>query len=582
MRKWEHILFLSLSGAVFIYLALRSFYVPLIHDEAASYYIYMQSGNFIPPWAYLDAANQLFNSFFGWVFSSLFGPKEWSIRLGSLIGFVGLIYFLRLHLIAASSVLQRWVLIIPLLFAPFFIEFFALARGYGLAMAGFMASFYFVKQHAKSTSKKHLVGILVATWLTSFANFSVTPAVLILVSLHGFSMWLNSKYNKRYLFEALVIILAQAPFIWHILELKNNAKLYYGGPDFIEFTAMPFAKYFLKNEGLWWLVIAVFTLGIATHLISTIKTGWQSFLLPKAYFGNVLILASLSMFAQQIVLGVNYPEDRAALFFFPLLVGTCSNLDWKPAQAIVLMLFIWFPIDLVSSGNLKYSRLWKHEYIDEKMWQASIQNQNDYPPSLSSSLTRQSIWSFYSLTENSNSYSNYNDYPSTWSDLLLLGPEKRHEIDLKNYQVLYYDSLTHQQLLKRSPELIETELSDTTINTVQKLGMYFNVLKASISSNEEKGLAIYCDLKLAPVNIPPELYLIVEVKDTRGEKIHFAQHSFASLQSNWIKNPSEKLKMHVPPIDGADSILVYLYNPKKKEYVLKSIDLAINHLNQPN
>ena len=75
MKKTEQIAFFTLATMVWIYLGMRSVYVPLIHDEAVTYFTYIQSANFIPPWAYWDANNHLLNSAASALFHVLFGSS---------------------------------------------------------------------------------------------------------------------------------------------------------------------------------------------------------------------------------------------------------------------------------------------------------------------------------------------------------------------------------------------------------------------------------------------------------------------------------------------------------------------------
>jgi hypothetical protein len=121
-------------GLVFIYLIFRALYVPLVHDEAATFFHYIVSENFIPPEAHWDANNHILNSALTYLSYSLFGSSELSLRIPNLLTFIiYVVYTFKISKIISNKLL-RWVFLISLILAHNFIEFFALTRGYGMSM----------------------------------------------------------------------------------------------------------------------------------------------------------------------------------------------------------------------------------------------------------------------------------------------------------------------------------------------------------------------------------------------------------------------------------------------------------------
>ena len=83
---------LFLFAIIWIYLWVRGIFVPLSHDEVATYFHYIHAGTLNPydgaPW---DANNHLLNSYLSYFCDRIFGNSEISLRLPSLL--IAPIYF---------------------------------------------------------------------------------------------------------------------------------------------------------------------------------------------------------------------------------------------------------------------------------------------------------------------------------------------------------------------------------------------------------------------------------------------------------------------------------------------------------
>ena len=133
--KKDGLIAIFIFSLVFIYLAIRAFMVPLVHDEVATFFHYIQKGEFLPPLAHWDANNHILNSILSYFSYLLFGSSELSLRLSNLIFFPVFFFFVyRISNLLRNSIL-KWAFFITFVFAHNFIEYFALSRGYGMSMA---------------------------------------------------------------------------------------------------------------------------------------------------------------------------------------------------------------------------------------------------------------------------------------------------------------------------------------------------------------------------------------------------------------------------------------------------------------
>jgi hypothetical protein len=129
------VLFSVISAIVFIIVALRSYLVPFNHDETATFFFFIQSGNYMPFYSAADANNHILNSFLGNLCFHLFGASPFSLRIPNLVGLIILIF----GTYKISSYLNffgsKILLTSGFLLSFHWISFFSACRGYGLSLA---------------------------------------------------------------------------------------------------------------------------------------------------------------------------------------------------------------------------------------------------------------------------------------------------------------------------------------------------------------------------------------------------------------------------------------------------------------
>src|SRR5690606_30488690 len=94
---------------IFTYLVLRAIFVPILHDEAITYFFYVNSGNYIPfvNWgSHADVNNHLLNSFLMFFTNKWFGNDLIVLRLPNILSAILLfIYVWKL----ATLFSTRWI-----------------------------------------------------------------------------------------------------------------------------------------------------------------------------------------------------------------------------------------------------------------------------------------------------------------------------------------------------------------------------------------------------------------------------------------------------------------------------------------
>jgi len=585
MTRIEKIAFFSLATLVWIYLGLRSVYIPLIHDETVTYFAYIQSATFIPPWSYWDANNHFLNSAIGALTHLLFGHSPFITRLGSWVSFLPLVFFVYQLSHLFKSKLSQWAFIIPLLTTPFFIEFFSLTRGYGMAMSWFLGTIFYAIQFTESSSPRSYFKLSIVGILTSLSSLSVISSVFI---VYGWILLFQIYQHKKLVWTSITkwfgyLILPQLPLVYYVFQLKERGLLYYGGDELIKYSLQPFARFFFNNSTLWWIVAIVFSLVITIQFVQFVKGGIARVFQPIRIFSFVLILAVAAIFLQHFLLGVNYPEDRAALYLFPLLIGSWISVPFKKYFKLIWFLpLIYFPFDLLTSANIEYSKLWPHEHVPNRFWEKTNALKTDFPVTLSTYFLRHGIWNYQSLDKGYSSNPNIAEYPSKWADVLMVDSIRIKKVDLSLYKKLDYDYISGQTLLKRSPKLVEIVVTDTTINELVVQHMYSNIWEFHSQSWAGDAMALYFEFQLETTAPIIHLNLITSVFDSAGNEVYHADYDLGKASEHWNTQGVWRIKQFLPPLpENSGRFVTYIYNPKGEKHVLRSTKVSLAKISEP-
>lgn len=127
IKNKEKLFLLIILAFIWVYLWLKAYYVPLAHDEAGTFYFYVQTKNFLPFLAHWDAGNHILHTAFTTLFYTLFGSSEIVLRLTSLLFFpVFCFYCIRISN-KLNNKIAKWFFIITLCLTHSFIDFFSFA-----------------------------------------------------------------------------------------------------------------------------------------------------------------------------------------------------------------------------------------------------------------------------------------------------------------------------------------------------------------------------------------------------------------------------------------------------------------------
>lgn len=328
---------------LFLYSAIRSATVCFTIDEAFTFQRYVKNSNFFPQEYDMHTANfHMLNTWMMIICAKLFGIAEWSLRLPSVLAHGVFLFFTAKY---AAKSRQGWSVVaifILLNVHPYMLDFFSLARGYGLQLAFVAGSLWYVGEFfTKGKQLKHLILTLTFAGLGMWANFGGLLIFTAVVLVVFFGIIFAKEYAaRRKILGVALLGLAALPFaavaFYVLVQLQEVNAFFWGSEGFWQETVCVLgAKLAYPVDGnIYSIPHADTTVMLFVLLVPAAFVLYSAFrnrrspmgtelLILLAIFGCVLLQAVV----QHLVLQSPYPGGRTALFLFLIFL-------WIVAAAI--------------------------------------------------------------------------------------------------------------------------------------------------------------------------------------------------------------------------------------------------------
>lgn len=352
---------------IFGYVAYRALSVPFTFDEVATFQIANSD-----EWTNfgLNANNHFLNLVLIKAGLIFFDPSELIYRLPNLLGFIlFLVYAVKMGRLLKPS--APYLPLILLTSMPFVLDFFGLARGYGLSLSFILPSIFYLLKFSEANKIQFglaslIFGILaVLSNLTSFNYF--LPSLIILLGLSLFS-------REKVVAKLLTLGSITGVFFYYIIpvafQLKNRGELYFGGTkSFYHDTILSLSRtfaYFKLNISFAKVVFTIlFLVAITLSLINIYRAIRKKCLDIKIILPILFFLSILSPVAQHIIFETSFPTERTALLYYPILIlvllnGINSFPIWIQNGLLKLLAFS-FLTHLILSANITHSYSWRYD-----------------------------------------------------------------------------------------------------------------------------------------------------------------------------------------------------------------------------
>lgn len=197
-QRLRDIFLVSVGAALLVYIIVRILNVSLSCDENGSYFMFASKGAIFPQtYDLFSANNHSLNTAMMIACERIFGTNQFAIRFPNLIGAVLYIFSTAMMCRRMRSPVIGMLTFLVLNTNPYMIQYFCVARGYGIA-AGFMSLAFwqlwlYFDEHYRF---RHLAVAVVAGTLAIFANYSYLHLFLPVAGFAGLiALWQPGKQN---------------------------------------------------------------------------------------------------------------------------------------------------------------------------------------------------------------------------------------------------------------------------------------------------------------------------------------------------------------------------------------------------
>lgn len=414
------VLFFSLVSVCFATVCYRAIHIDITHDEAFSFFL-IKTDNLK---ALATTANTHWLNSLSMKLVYLLGfDHPFPLRLHSVLGFLVYSYFIYRFLSLFKSTAARISFMILSLCNPMALEFFSLARGYGISLAFFMgAAFYALKFLNDSSQQRPLRKALLFAVLSILGNYTALyPLIaififLLLIYRKDFIPIFSQKNNRRMLILFSLTVIGAIANMLIIKYISND--LQYGADHsfltetlnslflYLAFLPVPEATgnlhHFMSGLSLLFVFIAIVSLGIALKQKDRFLA-----------FGPVLFFLTWFFYGLSHLLFVTpYPLSRTTLIMLPSLIFTIafgvdglSHRKWLsipvPVAVSTALLFCVF-----TSFSLNHTLEWRAQADAERVFEDLLRQKpaGKVRPSILSDEPCYAVWRNYYSQINPDKY----------------------------------------------------------------------------------------------------------------------------------------------------------------------------------
>ncbi len=299
-----------------------------------------------------DVNNHILNTLLIKLFIKIFGISELVLRIPNILAHV-------LYLVFTFKLFNRYspghfILFFILANAnPFLLDFFSLARGYGLAIGLMSAGLFYYSRYLEAREQRYHIYSLMFIGFATLANFSILLIFMVLILTHNifsffiyrekvslYSLWQTNRVNL------IICALFSAVLYEPIRKIIRYKLVYDGGVEGLWADTVRSLLYSSSYAAPYEAVLTVFfNIFIFFVIAFFVYRAFILFLAGKLitttqklvlFFGILLLGVASATFAQNLILGTPYMKGRTALFIYPLFIFTSSflfeeswNSRWK-------------------------------------------------------------------------------------------------------------------------------------------------------------------------------------------------------------------------------------------------------------
>lgn len=591
MDRADRIVFGVLACAAWAYVLARSLLVPVVHDEAGAFHMFTLTGDFVPFAAGWDAGNHFVYDALAQVSWFLFGQDLFGLRVWCVLSFVLYAWYTWRSGAWFRSSFVRWCAWACLLCVPFMVEFFSLARGYGLGLAFWaMAVFHLV---AWTLSRGHrdllalLAGMALAGWST-LSMLMVWGGVLAFVV--GSVLLDRSAGGKARALGATALLgaLPWAVAVLFAFGLKEHGGLYAGSDKgYLHGTIDSVLGHVC---GLWGIP------ALMAGLVATVAIGGllarngdaDARSMRRVALSILLGLLLFDGLAQSItsaLLGTHLPTDRAALYLVqPAVLALALGIDAigeRANQAVVLATgLLLLPLREVRRMNADHTTFWIDQAIPEGFYRivAEGQRSSDRWLLVGAQLYQaKSTWDF-GMRQHGVSLNELDaqDFPQPLNDFLMIDPTK--DTAPQGFRTIAKGPSGHIDLLERIAPLRTSVLVDSALSFPLSDKEFRMLWTSAARPYAGKDLVLECDMWIMAPRHLTKSVVFAFVEENDGKR-PFDSQIRMDLQRGAVEEGPFHLALRLPRISSrAERIQFGVYDPEWRRFAMDGVRMRIREI----
>jgi Dolichyl-phosphate-mannose-protein mannosyltransferase len=506
MKKMAYRLFVLVIGFFFLfYIGTRAYRLSMTHDESSTTNVVDGSytGIMFAKNMFGTANNHILNSLLLKKSVSMFGWHEWSIRLPNVLSF--LLYFAAVVLIMQRISKNNAVRLAGILLfcAPhFIIDYFSLARGYGMSVAFQTMSLYLLIRFFEERKQRHLALSFVMLALAVYANFTWLNILLAQWAVVNIVLMLEKKEQPFVKFATNILRFNLVPLLVTVVlvlliykpigYLSGNNEFKWGSETWwasfhsfvvnLHYTHSSFIiGYDIRLLLLKLFVLALLVTGAILLVQHLFFNRWKQVEAFSKYslFTAVLLLfvLTISTILQRYLLNTFYIDGRKALLYMPvLLLLAVALFNWVHtkyallAKSLLSTTVLAAVLHFIGIFNFYSCFEWWYDASSKMAYQSIVNDKSDLPKTTAVNWLYWQSMEFYNkrvykntipVLKKTNELADYNginyayvlgdeirNVPPVfkpvkrymWDRFLLKRDQQFYEVDLKT-QILYQHSI---------------------------------------------------------------------------------------------------------------------------------------------
>ncbi len=587
--------FFILSACILVVFIIRAIVVPFCHDETATFFYYIQPGDFLPYTSHLDTNNHTLNSFLAWICFHLFGDSPISLRLPNLVALVVLIFAVYRLAEKLNYTSAKIILVAGLLLSFHWLNFFDVCRGYGISMALMALAFSYVPDYIEDKRLLHILKIYILLDLAICANLMLIIVALLATAL----IVLFQLYHRRF-FKAnniiLVLIHGAIVFFWvkysfflqHYLQPLNFTFAGQGSSYWrVTFETLIYAIVGKQNVWIDVSIILIYISLMAAGLYFLIKnrkkqpSHQSTYSLFLIVFLNGLVIG---FYLLKKLCGINFPEDRTGLFFYVLFILNAAFIVdmLKPrfSNSIAVVTFFAFALHFASNLNFRKHSLDMYDIIPERFYDRLLQEQKQNPQKITvgGNRFRELFYAFMNYRHNGEL--NLMDIPDDPNDMCMTDDYYvALKVNRKDYLPYYTEIDTDKDygfaLLKRKQFLTRKPLfvfgrQELEIDKTKEYSNFFDIKDTTFNTLEP--LLVELNFTVPDGDMPSYSWIVLGLDSAEGKTEYYKRIPMNWVKYNWAGTENNDLVLETGPLPKKVHRLVcYLWNGKGQK-----LKIAVN------